>query len=97
MMARDIAEIRKNLTPHSIRHTVLSWLAIAGVSEVHRKEIAGHSRSTVADGYAHLTNGSLVPVVATLVRIEMEGFSEEESATENTDVALLRAANESAE
>ncbi len=97
MMARDVAGFEKNLTPHSIRHTVLSWLAIAGVSEVHRKEIAGHSRSTVADGYAHLTKGSLVPVIATLVRIGLQGFSEEESATEAPSVGLLRAVNESAE
>jgi len=97
MMARDVAGIQKNLIPHSIRHTVLSWLAIAGVSEVHRKEIAGHARSTVADGYAHLTKRSLVPVVATLVRIEVGGGSEEESAAEGPAVELLRAVNESAE
>jgi len=79
-LALDIAGIRKHLTPHSIRHTALSWLAIAGVSEAHRKELAGHSRKSVADGYAHLTKGSLVPVVALLTRIEAQGFSEEESA-----------------
>lgn len=82
MMALEIVAIRKNLTPHSIRHTVLSWLAIAGVPEVHRKEIAGHSRTTISDGYAHLTKGSLVPVLATLVRIETDGFSAHESAAE---------------
>ncbi len=97
ILAKNVAAIRKNLTPHSIRHTVLSWLAIAGVSEVHRKEIAGHSRSSVADGYAHLTKGSLVAVVATLERIEAGGFRQDESAAEAPAKVILRAVNESAE
>ncbi|MBV9188011.1 MAG: tyrosine-type recombinase/integrase, partial [Acidobacteria bacterium] len=83
MLAVSIAAIRKHLTPHSIRHTALSWLAIAGAPEAHRKDFAGHSRKSVADGYAHLTRGSLVPVVALLARIEAEGFREEESAQED--------------
>ena len=87
-MALAVAGIRKHLTPHSIRHTCLSWLTIAGVSEVHRKEIAGHSRKTVADGYAHLTKGSLAPALATLARIEAEGFSEEESVSEGASVEV---------
>jgi integrase len=97
ILAKNVAGIQKNLTAHSIRHTVLSWLAIAGVPEVHRMEIAGHSRSSVADGYAHLTKGSLVPVVATLERIEAGGFREEESAADLPAKAILRAVNESAE
>ena len=74
-MALDLADIRKDMTPHSIRHTVLSWLAMAGVSAAHRDEIAGHARTNVGDGYAHLTRDALIPVVALLVRIEAEGFT----------------------
>ncbi|HMJ86922.1 MAG TPA: tyrosine-type recombinase/integrase [Vicinamibacterales bacterium] len=81
-LAMRIAGIQKKLVPHSIRHTVQSWLAIVGVPEAHRKEIAGHSRRSVTDGYSHLTRGSLVPVMATLARIEAEGFREEESVGE---------------
>jgi integrase len=75
----------KKLIPHSIRHTALSWLAIAGVSEVHRNEMAGHARRKIGDVYAHLTKGSLVPVAATLARIEAEGFRVEESAAEKAN------------
>ena len=74
--------LKKNLVPHSIRHTVLSWLATVGVSQAHRDEIAGHARQAVGDGYAHLSMRALVPVIAVLVRIEMEGFGADELAKE---------------
>lgn len=75
-----IAGIKKALTPHSIRHTVLSWLAMAGVSKPHRDEIGGHARPTVGDGYAHLTKDALMPALTTLARIERDGFTNQERA-----------------
>ncbi|HEV8434230.1 MAG TPA: tyrosine-type recombinase/integrase [Thermoanaerobaculia bacterium] len=77
-----LAGIEKDLIPHSIRHTALSWLATAGFSKVHRDEIAGHARREVGDGYAHLTKGSLMPAVEALARIEREGFTSEERRAE---------------
>lgn len=53
-IALDVARLRKPLSPHSIRHTTGSWLAIAGVPKEHRDEILGHARNSVGDGYSHL-------------------------------------------
>ena len=80
-LALVLAGIQKHLTPHSIRHTALSWLATAGVSKAHRDEIAGHARRDVGDGYAHLTCPALAPALAILARIEAEGFNENERSS----------------
>lgn len=67
------------LSVHSIRHTVGSWLTIAGHPERHIAEILGHSQQSVTRRYAHLAKGSLRPVVEDLVRIERDGFRPEET------------------
>ena len=88
-LALTIAGVDKPLTPHSIRHTVGSWLVIAGYGEdTHVAEILGHRRSRVTSGYAHLAKTNLVPAMNDLVRIESEGFKESESGA-------LTAANDS--
>lgn len=79
------AGIRKHLTPHSIRHTVGSWLTIAGVSEAQVAEVLGHRRKSTTAGYSHLRRVDLMPVMATLERIEREGFSPAESVAESAE------------
>jgi len=76
-LALDLAGIRgKHLTPHQIRDTVASWLVIAGFDErTHVAEILGHSRRSVTSRYAHLTNRSLEPAIATLERTAQMGFT----------------------
>jgi integrase len=74
-----LAGITKPLSVHSIRHTVGSWLTIAGAPERHVAEILGHAQRSVTSGYSHLAQGSLAPVLATLERIEREGFAASES------------------
>ena len=81
-LVATMVAIRKRLTPHSVRPTVLSWLAIANVSEAPRAEISGHARRKIGDDYAHLTPTALAPVLALLARIEAEGFRREENAEE---------------
>jgi len=66
------------LSVHSIRHTVGSWLTIAGHPERHVAEVLGHSLQSITRRYAHLAKGSLRPVLDDLVRIEAEGFRLEE-------------------
>lgn len=66
------------LTPHSVRHTVGSWLTIAGHSERHIAEILGHAQRTITSRYAHLRKSALVPVLADLCRIEADGFRDSE-------------------
>jgi site-specific recombinase XerD len=49
----------QRLTPHSLRHTFASWLAIAGVSLRRIQELLGHKSITTTERYSHLGhNGS---------------------------------------
>jgi integrase len=74
-----VANLSKDVSVHSIRHTVGSWLTIAGHPERHVAEILGHSLQTVTRRYSHLSGGSLRPVVEDIVRIERDGFREQET------------------
>lgn len=73
------------LSVHSIRHTVGSWLTIAGHPERHVAEVLGHSLQSITRRYAHLGKGSLRPVLDDLVRIEAEGFREHEKGEKTSD------------
>jgi integrase len=75
------------LSVHSIRHTVGSWLTIAGHPDRHVAEVLGHSLQSITRRYAHLGKGSLRPVLDDLVRIEVEGFRDHEKGekTSNAD------------
>jgi integrase len=73
-VALRLARLREDVSVHSIRHTVGSWLTIAGHPERHVAEILGHSLQNVTRRYAHLSRGSLRPVVEDIARIECEGF-----------------------
>jgi len=89
--ACEIAGIEKDLSPHSIRHTVASWLTIWGFSERLVAEVLEHSRQTITAGYAHLADSSLERVISTLVTIEKEGFdSVNDSESEKSKLSASR-------
>lgn len=51
---RDAAGLRRELTPHSLRHTALSWMGIAGCSPQEMQRLAGHASLTMTMKYVHL-------------------------------------------
>ena len=77
----NLAGVRRPLSIHSVRHTVGSWLTIAGTPERHVAEMLGHAQRSVTSGYSHLAQGSLGPILETLERIEREGFTSGESGS----------------
>jgi integrase len=48
---------KQKIVFHSLRHTFCSWLAITGEPLVVIKELAGHSRISQTEQYAHLSEG----------------------------------------
>jgi len=54
-IARKLSEIRSELTPHSIRHTFASWLAIAGQPLRTIQELLGHADIRMTIRYSHLS------------------------------------------
>jgi integrase len=72
-LAKKLAGIRADLTPHSLRHTLGSWLVIAGEPLRTVQEILGHSSPVVtARHYAHLAPAHLetaVNRIADLARV----------------------------
>ena len=54
-----LAGVTKPFTPHTIRHTSCSWMAIAGVSLLKIQEIAGHKDYKSTLEYAYLSPSSL--------------------------------------
>ena len=53
-------------TPHTLRHTFASWLAIQGRSLKHIGEVLGHSNVYVTERYAHLQTAVLQETVTSL-------------------------------
>lgn len=51
---RNAAGLRRELTPHSLRHTALSWMGIAGCSPQEMQRLAGHASLTMTMKYVHL-------------------------------------------
>lgn len=51
---RVAAGLRRELTPHSLRHTALSWMGIAGCSPQEMQRLAGHASLTMTMKYVHL-------------------------------------------
>lgn len=60
------AGITKPLTPHSIRHTACSWLAMAGVPIQKIQAIAGHKNIQSTMVYSHLAPSSLSTALSLL-------------------------------
>ena len=55
-----------DVTPHILRHTTASWMAIAGVPMLEIQKILGHSSMQVTMRYAHLAPGHLRAAVDAL-------------------------------
>jgi integrase len=53
-MYRDAAGLRRELTPHSLRHTALSWMGIAGRAPQEMQLLAGHASLVMTMKYVHL-------------------------------------------
>lgn len=51
---RDLAELREELTVHTIRHTAASWLAMDGRPLLEIQKILGHKTPAMVLRYAHL-------------------------------------------
>jgi hypothetical protein len=64
----------QRLTPHSLRHTYASWLAIAGVSLRRIQELLGHKSITTTERYSHLGHNGQHPYYFELARCCLNGF-----------------------
>ena len=54
---RDLAGLREDITIHSLRHTALSWLAMAGVDVESIRVFAGHADIETTQKYMHVAPG----------------------------------------
>lgn len=54
-VARKLAKLRDELTPHTLRHTFASWLAIEGTPIRTIMELLGHADIRMTIRYAHLS------------------------------------------
>lgn len=65
------AGITKNVTPHTIRHSIVSWLQEdAGIQTRHTAQLVGHTdEKTTSQHYTHMSPESLRGVVDTLDRL----------------------------
>ena len=60
------AGISSDVTPHILRHTTASWMAIAGIPMLEIQKVLGHSSVAVTMRYAHLAPGHLRSAVNAL-------------------------------
>jgi integrase len=44
---------RRNITPHSLRHSFISLARLAGVNDLEVQTLAGHSNLSMTDNYTH--------------------------------------------
>lgn len=66
-VAKRVAGVRSELTPHSVRHTFASWLAIAGRPLRTIQELLGHGDLRMTLRYAHLSPAHLRDAVEVIV------------------------------
>lgn len=55
--ARDLAGLGKEITPHTLRHTCISWLLMAGISKDEVSEYCGVSVQIIDKHYKHYMEG----------------------------------------
>jgi len=67
-------EAPQRLTPHSLRHTFASWLAIAGVSLRRIQELLEHKSITTTERYSHLGRNGSHPYYFELAACVVNGF-----------------------
>src|SRR5690606_8010105 len=61
------AGLSKDITPHTLRHTVSTWLKVDGVGLELRAQLLGHTDSRTTDVvYSHAGAEILQPVIARL-------------------------------
>lgn len=65
-VARKLSGIRPELTPHTLRHTFASWLAIAGHPLRTIQELLGHADVRMTIRYAHLSPAHLSDAMRTV-------------------------------
>lgn len=64
---KTVAGIRSELTIHSIRHTVASWMVIAGRPIKEVQEVLGHASLSMTLKYVHLAPTHLAAGMATIM------------------------------
>ena len=55
--ARDLAGLGEDITPHTLRHTCISWLLMAGISKDEVSEYCGVSVQIIDKHYKHYMEG----------------------------------------
>jgi site-specific recombinase XerD len=61
-MARDRAEIKKDVTIHSLRHSFATHLLENGIDLRYIQEILGHKSSKTTEIYTHVSNKDLMKI-----------------------------------
>jgi integrase len=72
-------------TPHTFRHTFLTWLDRAGVSREEQMKFVGHTQARTTETYVHVSSASMAPIVDKLELIarEVEIFFGPAAAADN--------------
>ncbi|HXI13716.1 MAG TPA: tyrosine-type recombinase/integrase [Thermoanaerobaculia bacterium] len=68
-VARGLAGIREELTPHTLRHTFASWLAMEGTALHTIQKLLGHANIQTTGRYAHLSPSHLAEATGIVGRI----------------------------
>jgi integrase len=68
-LAQKLSGIRPELTPHSLRHTFASWLAIEGTPVLTIAQLLGHADIRQTIRYAHLSPLHLATAVETIAAV----------------------------
>lgn len=61
-----VTDRRLKVVFHTLRHTFISWLAMAGIDAVTIKELAGHSDLKMTERYMHLAPDKFTTAIAVL-------------------------------